>query len=147
MLYGVGEEGGSDDGDQTSPDETLDCLLGTEDNEGSGAKEEAAHVGRDVVDGDDGHAEDVPDHAVAEGQVHEVARPGDVEGGHVSPGQQTVAAQTLGGGADGEDEPGHQADIGQETQPQPLPSAQGQPASHSGVEIVKIPCNSQPTLS
>ena len=45
---------------------SLHRLLGTEDYERSGAEEEATHVGGDVVDGDDGHGEDIPNHAVTQ---------------------------------------------------------------------------------
>ena len=69
--------------------EALHRLLGAEHDQGRGADEEAGHVGHDVVDGDDRHREDVPHHAVPEGQVQEVARTDKIEHGKV--------CQSLGG--------------------------------------------------
>ena len=69
------------------------------------AEEEATHVGRDIVDCNDGHGEDVPDHAVLQGEVKEVSGPHDGQGGEVGPGEEAVAGEAVGLVADGEDEP------------------------------------------
>ena len=84
LLKPPGEEGAQDQGDEAAASEALHGLLGAEHDEGRGAEEEAGHVGHDVVDGDDGHGEDVPDHAVAEGEVEEVTSPDKIEHGQVS---------------------------------------------------------------
>ena len=84
LLEPHGEEGAQDQSGEAAAGEALHGLLGAEHDEGRGAEEEAGHVGHDVVDGDDGHGEDVPDHAVAEGEVEEVTSPDKIEHGQVS---------------------------------------------------------------
>ena len=83
------EEGGQHraeaDSHEAAAQEPLHRLLGAEHDEGRGAAEEAAHVGRDVVEGDDGHGEDVPDHPVLQRQVEQVARTHQVEHRQVAP--------------------------------------------------------------
>ena len=83
------EEGGQHraeaDSHEAAAQEPLHRLLGAEHDEGRGAAEEAAHVGRDVVEGDDGHGEDVPDHPVLQRQIQQVARTHQVEHRQVAP--------------------------------------------------------------
>ena len=72
LLQSGSQEGSQAQSGQTPANEALHCLLGAEHDERRAPSEEAGHVGHDVVDGDDGHREDVPHHAVAESQVQEV---------------------------------------------------------------------------
>ena len=105
LLQEVGVHRSQQNRHDPTTEVSFHCLLRTEDYERCGAEKEAAHVGGNVVDGDDGHGEDVPDHAVLEGEVEEVSGPRNEESGEVSPGQQTVAGQAVRLVADGEDEP------------------------------------------
>jgi len=50
--------------DESSTNKSLYRLLGAQNYQGVTAEEEAEHVGSDVIDGDDGHGEDVPEHPV-----------------------------------------------------------------------------------
>ena len=115
LLQEVGVHRGHGHCHDPSPDKTLNSLLWTEYYQWGRPEEEAAHVGGDVVDGDDGHGEDVPDHAVVEGEVEEVPGPHQEEGGEVSPGEEAVPGETVGLVTDGEDEPGDEAEVTDET--------------------------------
>ena len=57
------------------------------------SEEEPDHVCGDVVDGDDGHRDDVPDHAGQGGQVHQVTGHAQEQDPHVGPSQHGVPAQ------------------------------------------------------
>ena len=138
LLQEICVERSQTDCDDPSSDETLHGLLGAENNEGSGSEEESAHVCRDVVDGDDGHGEDVPDHAVLEGEVEEVSGPHNEESGEVSPGQQTVAGQAVRLVPDGEDEPGEQRQVGGEADQHSAPLCQTHQPRQGGVQQVEI---------
>ena len=70
---------------QVTSYESLNSFLRAEDNERSGANEEATHVGSDIIDSDDGHGEDVPDHTVSQCQVHQIPSSGQVECGNMCP--------------------------------------------------------------
>ena len=83
LLQTYREEGTDDQGGQAPANVALHRLLGAQHDQRRGADEEAGHVGHDVVDGDDGHREDVPHHAVTEGQVQEVACPDKIEHGEM----------------------------------------------------------------
>ena len=60
--------------------------------EGSFAEEESHVVSGDVVQRDQGHRQDVPNHALHDGQVQEVTRKAEVKQGHVTPSQDGIAA-------------------------------------------------------
>ena len=138
LLQEVGVHRSQQDRHHPSAEVSLHSLLGTEHYEGSGAEEEATHVGGNVVDGDDGHGEDVPDHAVLDGEVEEVAGHHQEECGEVAPCQETVARETVCLVPDGEDEPGDQRQVEEETQALPPPITQGQLRGQARVEKVEI---------
>ena len=54
-------------------------------------KEESDHVSCNVVDGDDGHRHDVPDHSREGGQVHEVTGHTEEQHNHMSPSEHRVS--------------------------------------------------------
>ena len=86
LLQEVGVHRSHQNRHNPSADVSLHSLLRTEDYERCGPKKEPTHVGGDVVDGDDGHGEDVPDHAVLDGEVEEEARHHQEECSEVGPG-------------------------------------------------------------
>ena len=142
----------------TTSDKPFHSLLRTENYEGSGAKEEATHVGGYVIDGDDGHGEDVPDHAVTQGQVHQIPSSNQIPGGQMRPGwkykilelflqhksshltQQGVSGQTLVRVPHADHKPRDQTEVDQETQTLSLSIGDGQIASYTGVNVVQVSC-------
>ena len=125
LLQKVGVHRSQQDRHNPSAQVSLHSLLRTENYERCGPKKESTHVGGDVVDGDDGHWEDVPDHAVLDGEVEEVARHHQEECCEVGPGQKAVAREAVSLVPDGEDKPSDQQEVETETESLPSPLTEG----------------------
>ena len=61
-------------------------------DERSSPEEESHVVSGDIVQRDQGHRQDVPNHALHDGQVQKVTRKAEVKQGHVAPSQDGIAA-------------------------------------------------------
>ena len=64
-------------------------------NEGSFAEEESHVVSCDVVERDQSHGQDVPDHTLHDRQVQEVTGKAKVKQRHVTPSQDGITAMNL----------------------------------------------------